>query len=47
MRPLDLFEEEGSPDGFSDVCHLVVDGCVVLVALMSFIHLFYAYRADV
>ena len=47
MCPLDLLEEEGSPDGLSDVRHLVVDGCGVLVALMTLFHLFYAYRADV
>ena len=44
---INLLEEETSPDGLSDVCHLVVDGCVFLVALMSFLHLFYAYRAEV
>ena len=47
MCPLDLLEEEGSSDGLSDVCHLVVDWCVILVALVTFLHLFYAYRADV
>ncbi len=47
ISSLDLLKEEGSPDGLSDVCHLVVDGCVFLVALMSFLHLFYAYKADV
>ena len=47
MCPLDLLKEEGPPDGLSDVCHLIMNECVLFVALMTGFHLLNAYRADV